>query len=124
MAVEAYLKTKNFCLTVHEMVSYKNPLILNDDSQYEKWVKEVKLWQTVTPLKDNEQAPAIALSLSGRARDAALELDITSLNSETGVKQLLEKLDGLYLKDENQWAYIAYQRFEKFQRQPNMSINN
>ena len=97
------------------MVSYKNPPILNDDSQYEKWVKEVKLWQTVTPLKDNEQAPAIALSLSGRARNAALELDITSLNSETGVKQLLEKLDGLYLKDENQRPYIAYKRFEKFQ---------
>ena len=108
LAVEAYLKTKNFCLTVYQMASYKNPPTLNDDSQYEKLVKEVKLWQTVTPLKDNEQAPAIALSLSGRAQDAALEL-YTSLNSETGVKQLLEKLDGLYLKDENQWTYIAYQ---------------
>ena len=73
------------------MASYKNPPILNDDSQYEKRVKEVKLWQTVTPLKDNEQAPAIALNLSGRAQDAALKPDITPLNSETGVKQLLKK---------------------------------
>ena len=46
-----------------------------------------------------------ALSLSGRARDAARELDITALNSETGVIQLLEKSDGLYLKDENQRTY-------------------
>ena len=67
------------------------------------------LWQTVTPLKDNEQAPATALSMSGRARDASLELDITSLNSETGVKQQLEKSDILYLKDENQRKYSAYQ---------------
>ena len=43
---------------MYEMASCKNPPILNDDSQYEKRVKEVKLWQTVTPLEDNGQAPA------------------------------------------------------------------
>ena len=65
------------------MAGCKNPQILKDDSQYTKRVKEVKLRQAVTPLKDNEQAPALALSLSERERaeDAALELDITVLNS-------------------------------------------
>ena len=46
------------------------------------------------------------------------------MNTDTGVLQLLAKLDELYLKDKDQLAYAAYDSFENFKRPPDMSIKN
>ena len=40
-----------------------------------------------------EESTSNLLSLTRRAQDAVLELDITKLNSVTGVKELIAKLD-------------------------------
>ena len=103
--------------------SFKNPPSLTNSTQYEKWVKEVKLWTICCKLEKKEQGPAIALSLSGTARDAVLEMDIEVLNSDEGVTKLVEKLDGLFLKDENQRIYVALKFFEKYQRPLSLSID-
>ena len=76
----------------------------------------------VNMLKSGQKGAAVALSLDGRAREAAMELDVGELNSDTGLDQFIEKLDGLFLKDENQRIYRAYSEFEKFQRPHNMNI--
>ena len=104
--------------------SYKAPPQLNDETSYERWKKEVALWETFTDLSAEKRAPAICLSLTGRARDAVLELDITKLNSVTGVKELIAKLDTLFLKDTEQRIYGAYDDFEKFKRNSDMNIND
>ena len=39
-----------------------------------------------------------------------------------GEKIITEKLDKIYLKDEVQTAYLAYERYEKFKRPDTMSI--
>ena len=62
-----------------------------------------------------KEALAIFFTLSGQAKEAALELELDVTNADDGVKKLLEKLDGLYLKDSHQTAYQAYDTFEKFQ---------
>ena len=49
---------------------------------------------------------------------------IESLNSETGVHDLLAKLDTLYLKDEKLRTYNAYDTFEQLKRGSHMSIND
>ena len=54
------------------------------------------------------------LSLQGKAREAALELDLEDLKKDTGVQTILDRLDKLYLQDINQSAYLAYQKFETF----------
>ena len=72
-------------------------LQLNNETSYERWKKEVKLWETFTDLTAEKRAPAICLSLTGRAQDAVLELDITKLNSVTGVKELIAKLNTVFL---------------------------
>ena len=95
--------------------SYRNPPLLTESDQYESWVKEVNLWKICCKLDKKEQGPALALSQQGKVREAALELDINVLNADDGVEKLITKLDGLYLKDENQRIYIAYAEFEKIQ---------
>ena len=56
--------------------NYKNPPPFTDESSYERWKKEVQLWQTFTPLASEKMAPAISLALTGRARDAVLDLSV------------------------------------------------
>ena len=66
--------------------------------------KLIKLWKIFTDLDAKKQGPAICSSLTGKAREAALELSVENLNNDTGVVQLLAKLDELYLKDKDQLA--------------------
>ena len=58
--------------------NYKATLV--DESSYERWKEEVELWQTVTSLDTATMAPAICLALSGRPREAVLELDVASVH--------------------------------------------
>ena len=50
-------------------------------------------------------------------------LTLTKLNSVTGVKELIAKLDTLF-KDTEQHIYGAYDDFEKFKRNSDMNIND
>ena len=56
-------------------------------------------------------APAVFLSLTGQARTAILEMDISLLNAEDRMDKLVEKLDALFLEDKNQSAFICYENF-------------
>ena len=104
--------------------SYKNPPALADDKQYEMWVKEVVLWSACCKLEKKEQGPALALSLSGNARQAALNVDVAILKSDEGLDAIINKLNGLFLKDENQRLYVALKDFEQYKRPENISIDN
>ncbi|CAF2215355.1 unnamed protein product [Rotaria magnacalcarata] len=103
--------------------SYKAPPAFADDMNYESWKKEISIWQAFTELSKARQGPAIFLSLTGKPREAVLELEISEISSDNGVKKLLEKLDSLYLEDKKKLAYLAYDKFENFQRPIDMSIN-
>ena len=82
------------------------------------------LWETFTDLSAEKRAPAICLSSTGRARGAVLELNMTKLNSVTGVKELIAKPDTLFLKDTEQSIYGARDDFEKFKRSSDININD
>ena len=49
----------------------------------------MQLWKLTTSLDE-------LLLLEGKAREAILELDITTLNLDDGIKKLNEKLDTLF----------------------------
>ena len=55
-------------------------------------------------MEKNKQGPALFLTLEGKAREAGLELDITEISGENGIKNITGKLDTLckkiVLKDE------------------------
>ena len=71
--------------------SYKAPPVLTKDSSYENWKQEIKIWQALTTLEVKKQALAIFLTLSGQAKEAALELELDVINADDGVNKLLEK---------------------------------
>ena len=100
----------------------KNPPLLEECANYESWEKSLELWQLITTLKPEQQGPAVALSLTGKAKESALEISIDELKSATGVNKILEKLGKIYKKDSVDSAYEAFESFIKFRRDPSMSI--
>ena len=86
--------------------------------------KEVKNWQALTTLKPEQQGPCLYLSLKGKAREAALELDLEAINGKDGIQLTLERLDALFLEDKTQTAYLAYQTFENFKRPSEMLMKD
>ena len=38
--------------------NYKTPPIFCESKPYNRWVDEVKVWQSITELEENKQAPA------------------------------------------------------------------
>ena len=86
--------------------------------------EEVKNWQALTTLKPQQQGPCLYLSLKGKAREAALELDLEAINGKDGIQLILERLDALFLEDTMQTAYLAYQTFENFKRPSQMLMKD
>ena len=56
---------------------------------------EIAIWQLATTLPEGKQAAAISLTLTGRAREATLEISTDDTGSNEGVKHLLANLDEL-----------------------------
>ena len=103
---------------------YKAPPALKKDTTYENWKKEIQIWQMFTNLAAGKQGPAIFLTLEGKAREAILQLDVTTLNGDDGVGVITNKLDELFLPNKELSAYAAYDTFEKYSRCPEMNIND
>ena len=89
---------------------FKAPPVLNSAIPYSTWKRELAIWQAFTNIAKSKQAPAIFLTLSGEAREAAGEIQLDLLVCDDGVKNLLDTLDKMYLKDE---TIVAYEAFEK-----------
>ena len=73
--------------------------------------KANKIWQALTTLKPEQQGPCLYLSLKGKAREAALELDLEAIKGKDGIQLILEGFE-----DTTQTVYHAYQTFENFKR--------
>lgn len=105
------------------MVSnYRVPPTFEEGKSYESWKNEVNIWTRVTDLEKKKQALAVALALSGRARDTAMEIPVDDLNKDTGMATLLGKLDALFLKEEKDRIYEAYSDFDRTTKEVNMSM--
>ncbi|CAG2240934.1 unnamed protein product [Mytilus edulis] len=104
--------------------SYKNPPGLTKDKSYQQWKNEVKMWQLVTDLDKKKRGLALALSLQGKPREVALEVDPTDLNVDEGVDKLITELDKLFEKDKIDQAYAAYTVFDKFHRIDDVSMSD
>ena len=66
----------------------------------------------------------IVLNLKGKALDAVLEIDENIITSETGVEEILRKLDELFKEDKAQAALICYDKFERYSRPSEMTITD
>ena len=101
-----------------------NPPQLNDDIAYSDWKKEIDFWQIATSIKEEKQGAAIFLSLTGKSREAVLELTKEEISGNEGVKKVIEKLDGLWKEDDKKQAFNAYEKFEQFRRPEHMGVTD
>ena len=69
-----------------------------------------------------EQGPIVFRCLTGRAKVAAHELSVAEIGAADGLKNILDKLDKLYLPEKNQKICAVLERFENFKRLPNMNM--
>ena len=61
--------------------------------------------------------PAVYLTLTGHAREVVIrDLKTTDIGKQTGLDEIIVKLDVVYLKDENTCAYVALKEFYEFKR--------
>ena len=97
LADHVELKTKSDKEVLKNVASnFKSPPALNENSVCEQWKKEIAIWQAFTDLCTEKEGKAIFFTLSGKAREAVLELDVSKLTDKDGVKNVILKLDTLY----------------------------
>ena len=61
--------------------------------------KDIKIWQALTTLKPEQQGLCLYLSLKGKPREAALEVDLEAIKRKDDIQLILERLDALFLED-------------------------
>ena len=104
--------------------NYKIPPTFDEGKPYESWKNEVQMWTRVTELGKKKQALAVALALTGRARETAMEVPIDDLNKDAGMTTLLDALDKLFLKEEKDVTYEAYSNFDRITRDSDVSMTD
>ena len=67
------------------------PPVFSEDISWLDYKKELKIWQALTDLPAKKQGPNLYLSLTGKAREAALELDIAVISKDDGLEKILER---------------------------------
>lgn len=102
----------------------KNPPALAKSSTFDSWEKSINLWVLITELPKAKQGAALVLSLEGKDRDTVLELPLTDINSDDGVKKIIDKLGTIYKKDQVDAAYETFEKFINFRRESSMNMNN
>ena len=105
------------------VASYKNPLKFEEDC-YERRKNELEIWQLATDLEKKKQALAVTSSLTGKDREAALNIESEDLNSDEGMKTLIQALDKWFLQETIDSAYEAYKHFDGFRKPGDMNIND
>lgn len=58
------------------------------------------VWQLVTELKKDKQTLAVSLSLTGNARETAMEVPAEDLGKADGTEKLIAQLDKDFLRDD------------------------
>ena len=76
------------------------PRFSGDKSEYKRWKGQIEDWLDVCGEEVKFPGLEIRMSLTGKALDVTEGLERAELKKETGKKLILDKLDGVFLKDE------------------------
>ena len=87
-----------------------------DGDDYAHWKKDAEVWSLFSSEAKNKHGAAIYLSLKGSARDAIRGLTVDVLQADTGMEQVIAKLDEVFLKDSATRAYCAFRDFVEYRR--------
>ena len=95
-----------------------------EPEKYSSWKKEMKFWEMATPLEKTKRGATVFLSLTGKAREAILEMNPDDLEKDDGMTTLYAELDKLFKVDTNQATFAAYEKFESYKRADSVSITD
>ena len=87
---------------------FKDPPSFTIDGNYESRKKDIALWCKLTDIAEEKQVLAIHLVLTGKARQASSEVEISDIEKPDGVENLIRKLDQLFLMDESHRQFRAF----------------
>lgn len=108
---------------VNKFTSYnKDPPNIKDCKSYEEWLQLLNDWSSCTTLPKTKQGPALRLSLSGEAREAALQIDDDDVSSDIGIDIIKDKLKNLFVKNTSHRKYNLLEEFVSFKRKSDMNI--
>ena len=91
---------------------------------FEQYKKEIEVWQLLKNYSATEEGPVLFRSLTGKAKEAALQLTVNQIGSDTGVKQILGKVGELYRSEKNHRICSVLEKFETFKRSPSMTMSH
>ena len=91
---------------------------------YEHYKKELEVWQLLKSCAKKEEGPLVFRTLTGKAKEAIIDLSVETIGSEEGLAKILERLDSLYLSDKDQRIFEALDTFEKYRRPPSVTMND
>ena len=103
---------------------------------YTLFKKEVKLWESTTKIEEKRRAGTIVLSLPDKAKEQALEIDLTELQNGkkvtvnnveqtlSGIDCLLEVLDGIYLENAAKEKFKCYDKFRNLKRGDDQNVRD
>ena len=99
---------------------------------YSIFRKEVKLWDSITPLKEERKAGTIVIKLPPKSKAICLDIDPDVLakglerNGQriSGIQRLIEVLDGIYLEDLMKEKFKCYKEFKSCKRKMEEPIHD
>ena len=100
----------------------KWPPILQHESEYETWKKDITMWCRLTDLPKAKQALVVHLSLSGRAKNASGELELAVLEKDDGLQKLIEKLDSIFLPEKGRRQFSAFHKLYNLRRKDEVKV--
>ena len=100
----------------------------NSEKPYERYKQEIKAWSRTTSIEKKKQGLTVALSLPeddpSNIRDKVFnELELDSLEVDTGIAVLLEYFDKLFGRDDLTVMYEKYIEFDRCRRKKGQKIN-
>ena len=103
------------------MTGYKDPPKF-DGVNFTQWRREVELWGSITKLDKKQQGIAVALTLKDTARSVATALGQAVLNSDDGLKAVLDEMNKLFGKNNIDCQYQALNELEVYARESGVTI--
>ena len=106
--------------------SFQYPPVMGEEANYETWKRDISIWCQLKAVTVDKQAMAIYLSLTGRAKNAAQEVDVTVLGAAdgTGVKALMDRLDSLFLPEQGRRQFTAFHNFYNLRRKEDVKLTD
>ena len=96
--------------------------ILTKEEHFEEWKRDITIWKAITSIDKSKQGPVLYRSLAGQAKKSCSNIKIEDICSANGYDLIMNKLEEVFAKDNEQKAFEYCREFETFKRAPEMKI--